>query len=157
MLLLYLENNASDLYYRFNVPQGMQQIMLDEWAKKDDIKTYTDKYLRLNQTEQELLNRVKLLRPPSQIIFNIEEPRNQDEQADRQRQLSGLALELMVDASAHDGLDPSRQLRLVPHVMASFGVFSQSGQCVEQSRQLRRDRADTSTSAGIEGNGAVSY
>lgn len=54
MLLLYLENNASDLYYRFNVPQGMQQIMLDEWAKKDDIKTYTDKYLRLNQTEQEL-------------------------------------------------------------------------------------------------------
>jgi tetratricopeptide (TPR) repeat protein len=45
-------------------------------------------------------------------------------EADRQQQLSGLALELMADASGQDGLDPSRQLRLVPHVMASFGVFS---------------------------------
>ena len=55
VLLSYLEDNIRDLYYRFNVPQGIQQIMLEEWAKKDDIKIYTDKYLRLNQTEQELL------------------------------------------------------------------------------------------------------
>lgn len=54
MLFFYLEDNARDLYYHFDVPRGMQQIMLDEGAKKDDIKTYTDKYLRLNQTEQEL-------------------------------------------------------------------------------------------------------
>ena len=54
----------------------MQQITLDKWAKKDDIKTYTDKYLRLNQTEQELLDCVKRLRPSSQIITNTE---NQDE------------------------------------------------------------------------------
>jgi tetratricopeptide (TPR) repeat protein len=44
-------------------------------------------------------------------------------EADRQRQLSGLALELMADASAQDRLDPSRQLRLVPYVTASFSVF----------------------------------
>jgi hypothetical protein len=54
MLFFYLEDNARDLYYHFDVPRGMQQIMFDEGAKKDDIKTYTDKYLRLNQTEQEL-------------------------------------------------------------------------------------------------------
>ncbi len=45
-------------------------------------------------------------------------------EADGQRQLSCLALELMADATAEDQIDPSHQLRLVPHVMASFGMFS---------------------------------
>ena len=44
-------------------------------------------------------------------------------ETDSQRQLSSLALELMVDAIAKDQIDPSHQLRLVPHVMASFGMF----------------------------------
>ena len=44
-------------------------------------------------------------------------------EADRQRRLSSLALELMADATAKDQIDPSHQLRLVPHVMASFGMF----------------------------------
>ncbi len=44
--------------------------------------------------------------------------------ADGQRQLSSLALELMADATAEDQIDPSHQLRLIPHVMASFGMFS---------------------------------
>ena len=44
-------------------------------------------------------------------------------EADRQRQLSSLALELMADAIAKDQIDPSYQLRLVPHVMASFSMF----------------------------------
>lgn len=39
------------------------------------------------------------------------------------RQLSSLALELMVDAVPKDQIDPSHQLRLVPHVMASFSMF----------------------------------
>ena len=79
VLLSYLKDNARDPYYRFNVPQGMQQIVLDKWAKKDDMKTYTDKYLRLNQTEQELLDCVKHLRPSPQVIPEIKEPRNRDE------------------------------------------------------------------------------
>ena len=45
-------------------------------------------------------------------------------EADGQRQLSSLALELMTDAIAKDQMDPSHQLRLVPHVMASFDMFS---------------------------------
>jgi len=79
VLLSCLENDARDQYYRFNVPQGMQQVLLDEWAKKDDIKTYTDKYLRLNQTEQELLDCVKRLRPSSQNLAENEGPRHQEE------------------------------------------------------------------------------
>jgi len=45
-------------------------------------------------------------------------------ETDRQRQLSSLALELMANATAKNQIDPSHQLRLVPHVMASFGTFS---------------------------------
>ena len=44
-------------------------------------------------------------------------------EADGQEQLSSLVLELMADATAEDQIDPSHQLRLVPHVMASFGMF----------------------------------
>ena len=79
VLLSYLENNAKDQYYRFNVPQGMQQVMLDEWAKKDDIKTYTDKYLRHNQTEKELLDCVRRLHLSFQTLTETEGPRNRDE------------------------------------------------------------------------------
>ena len=80
VLLTYLENNARDLYYRFNVSQGMQEIMLDEWRRKDDIKTYTDKYLRLNQTEQELVDCVKCLCKPPRSIPEVQESQHQDGQ-----------------------------------------------------------------------------
>ena len=41
-----------------------------------------------------------------------------------QRQLSFLALELMANATAQEGVDPGHQVRLVPHTMASFGACS---------------------------------
>ena len=67
-------------------------------------------------------------------------------ETDRQRQLSSLALELMADATAEDQIDPSHQLRLVPHLMASFGIFSP----LHESRdELAMDRL--SIIDGIEG------
>ena len=45
-------------------------------------------------------------------------------EADGQWQLSRLALELMAHATAKDQIGRSHQVRLVPHVMASFGIFS---------------------------------
>jgi len=57
-----IDDNAVDTYFRFNVPQGLQEIILDEWEKASDIRTYTDKYMRLNQTEHDLLECVKRLR-----------------------------------------------------------------------------------------------
>ena len=74
-----IEYNAAHLYYRFNVPQGMQNIVLDEWAKADDIRTYTDKYMRLNQTEHELLNCVKQIRSEGQQNTQLLEPDEADE------------------------------------------------------------------------------
>lgn len=43
------------------------------------IRTYTDKYRRLDQTEQELLDCAKRCRPYPQVIPGIEEPRKRDE------------------------------------------------------------------------------
>ena len=67
VLLTYFENYARDLYYRFNVSQGMQVIMLDEWRKKDDIKIYTDKYLeaQLNGTRAPRLSQM-IVQPSSE-------------------------------------------------------------------------------------------
>jgi hypothetical protein len=45
-------------------------------------------------------------------------------EAEERRPLSGLALELMTDATSKEEVDPSQRLRLVPHVMACFGAFS---------------------------------
>jgi hypothetical protein len=59
--LSYLDDNAANVYYRFSVPQGLQQIVLDEWDKAREIRTYTDKYMRLNQTDHELLECVRRL------------------------------------------------------------------------------------------------
>lgn len=73
-----IDDDAAHLYYRFNVPQGMQNIVLDEWAKADDIRTYTDKYMRLNQTENDLLKCVKQLRSERQIS-----PHTRDLEADK--------------------------------------------------------------------------
>ena len=44
----------------------------------------------------------------------------------RQEQLISLTLELLADATAGHQSDSTYRLRLVPHVMASFGVFSQA-------------------------------
>ena len=46
-------------------------------------------------------------------------------EATTQLQLSSLTLELLADATVDYKSDPSYRLRLVPHLMASFGVFSQ--------------------------------
>jgi len=71
-----IEDRATDLYYRFNVSQGLQEVVLDEWEKADDIRTYTDKYMRLNQTDHNLLECVKLLRSrgdPNPLMHRVED------------------------------------------------------------------------------------
>ena len=54
------------------------------------MKIYTDKYLRLNETEQELLEFVERLRPSSRFITGTEGRRNQDER----EQLSSQRLQI---------------------------------------------------------------
>ena len=44
-------------------------------------------------------------------------------EADGKWQLSSLAKELTADATAENQIDPSHQLRLVLHVVASFDMF----------------------------------
>jgi len=50
-------------YRHFNVPQGIQNIVLEERNKADDIRTYTDKYTRSNEARNRLEGCVKQLNP----------------------------------------------------------------------------------------------
>ncbi len=52
----------------------------------------------------------------------------------------------MADATAEDQIDPSHQLRLVPHVMASFGTFSPLHESLDELAMGRLAMID-----GIEG------
>ena len=54
-----------------------------------------------------------------------------------QRQLTSLALELLVDATADNQLHPSYKLRLVPHSMASFGIHVKTHDSIHK---ITRDR-----------------
>lgn len=46
-------------------------------------------------------------------------------EADVQKQLSRLSLDLIAEATKQKHIGPSRQVRLVPHLMAGFGLYSQ--------------------------------
>ena len=46
-------------------------------------------------------------------------------EADIQKQLSRLSLDLIAKATKQEQIGPSRQVRIVPHLMASFGSYSQ--------------------------------
>ena len=46
-------------------------------------------------------------------------------EADVQKQLSRLSLNLIAEATKQEQIGPSRQVRIVPHLMAGFGLYSQ--------------------------------
>lgn len=104
----FIEDNATDLYYRFDVPQGMQHIVLDEWDKADDIRTYTDKYMRWNQTEHELLECVRRL-----LTWSTQNSERQDMGQDKHR-------------------DPSQQRPLITQGSSKFNPTTVSGGVVFQ-------------------------
>ncbi|KAK3169846.1 hypothetical protein OEA41_009230 [Lepraria neglecta] len=61
-------------------------------------------------------------------------------EATRQEQLSSLTLELLADATTDYQSDSSYRLRLVPHLMASFSVYSQTYNSIGETT---RDRLTT--------------
>ena len=95
----HYENDTSDSYHRLNVPQGMQEIVLDEWRKTDDIKTYTDKYLRLSQTNKELQDCVDQLCKPPQNPSEIKKSQVKDVQ----QQLHTRPLQIEQGGSSFNG------------------------------------------------------
>ena len=58
-------------------------------------------------------------------------------ETDEQWRCSGVALELLADATANDQLSQSYKLRLVPHLMANFGIYLEGPNSI---RELTRDR-----------------
>ena len=63
-------------------------------------------------------------------------------EVDRQRYLSSLALELVADVTTRDQMDPGHQLRLVPHMMASFNIFSLLHESLDESAMGRLTTID---------------
>ena len=43
-----------DVYFHFNVEQGMQSIELAEWERLDEVVTHTDQYMRMVEVDQKL-------------------------------------------------------------------------------------------------------
>ena len=63
-------------------------------------------------------------------------------ETDQQRQLSIFALQLITNATDQNEIDASHQLRLVPHVMASFGMFSLLHKSVDEIAMGELDMID---------------
>ena len=56
-----------------------------------------------------------------------------------QWQTNGMALELLTDATTDGQWSPGYKLRLVPHVMANFGIYVGRA---DLTRKITRDRLD---------------
>ena len=52
MLLLFA--NSPQTYFRFNVEQGMQGIVLSEWEKLANVQAHTMQYLKKNEVDEKL-------------------------------------------------------------------------------------------------------
>jgi hypothetical protein len=43
-----------NIYFRFNVEQGMRTIGLGQWEQLDGVATHTDQYMRMQEVDQKL-------------------------------------------------------------------------------------------------------
>lgn len=50
-----------NVYFRFNVEEGMQDITLDEWNKLDDVMSHAEKYMESEDVRQKLEGSVRVL------------------------------------------------------------------------------------------------
>lgn len=57
-------NQMPQIYFRFNVNNGMNNIILDEWVKQDQIAAYSEAYMSLAEIKQMRTRLVNLLAPP---------------------------------------------------------------------------------------------
>jgi hypothetical protein len=53
--------SLSKFYFRFNVDQGLQRVLLAEWKKMSDVKTHTNAYLKLHDVDGRLDQLIRVL------------------------------------------------------------------------------------------------
>lgn len=61
-----------NVYFRFNVDEGMQDVTLDEWNKLDDVASHAEKYIGSEDVRQKLEGSVKVL-VEQKAILNVSE------------------------------------------------------------------------------------
>ena len=60
--------DISDLYYRFNVEQGMQSIGLAKFDMMENVVAHTEQYIRMESVTKQLNNAVSILRGRKAIV-----------------------------------------------------------------------------------------
>ncbi|KDQ57927.1 hypothetical protein JAAARDRAFT_34743 [Jaapia argillacea MUCL 33604] len=61
-----------DVYFRFNVEQGLQSVSLGDWDKLGEVGTHTQQYLRKNTVDQRVSIAVKTLREAHPMVESSE-------------------------------------------------------------------------------------
>jgi predicted acylesterase/phospholipase RssA len=57
-----------NVYFRFNVEQGMQTIGLEQWEQLDGVATHTDQYMRMQEVDRNLDAAVSAIRESRPLI-----------------------------------------------------------------------------------------
>jgi hypothetical protein len=66
-LALGFQNNP-DVYFRFNVTQGMQDIKLAQWDRLDKVAAHTLQYLKMQEVDQRIGVAVETIRKQHEVI-----------------------------------------------------------------------------------------
>ncbi|CCX32884.1 Similar to Calcium-independent phospholipase A2-gamma; acc. no. Q9NP80 [Pyronema omphalodes CBS 100304] len=66
------------VYFRFNVNQGMQEIILEEWKKLSDVRAHTEQYLKQPRIARELESIVDILVRSQSTALTQNSLRNSD-------------------------------------------------------------------------------
>jgi predicted acylesterase/phospholipase RssA len=61
-----------NVYFRFNVEQGMQTIGLGQWEQLDGVATHTDQYMRVQDVDQNLDSAVSAIRERRALIPTVQ-------------------------------------------------------------------------------------
>jgi len=66
--------NSSNIYFRLNVEQGMQEIGVSEWEKLANVEAHTTQYMKRKEVDEKLALVVNAIKFPStQLIMMIEQ------------------------------------------------------------------------------------
>jgi hypothetical protein len=58
----------ANVYFRFNVEQGLQNVMLAQWERLGEVKTHTEQYLRQGKVDKMVSAAIKALRERREVL-----------------------------------------------------------------------------------------
>jgi predicted acylesterase/phospholipase RssA len=71
MMKLFTKNKKNNVYFRFNVPQGLQDIKLGEWKRLPEVRASTSNYIKSGEAKVALEQVVQVLKEPVGMIMAV--------------------------------------------------------------------------------------